>query len=184
MHLLGTIFSFGLIDIWCFSELDSVCETKSKQIYIINYSVVRGNGEKHVTQGNAEAHLRVFTLQYYQMYSSNRAEAWSPFMKLLTFFSMTPCRMADIRLLLGSAAGVAVLAAGTFRSWICPRCSEANTSSIVPTVMQQWRKKASFRTIQEAVLEVNETNRRGFIWKLTTLQPKHQMCWFYAPSKV
>lgn len=50
----------------------------------------------------------------------------------LTFFRMTPCRMADIRLLLASSAGGAVLWVGAFRSWSCPLCSEASTSSIVP----------------------------------------------------
>lgn len=62
----------------------------------------------------------------------------------LTFFRVTPCLMADIRLLLGSTTGGAVLGAGTFLSWICPRCNEANTSSIVPTVKQHWRKACTF----------------------------------------
>lgn len=54
----------------------------------------------------------------------------------LTFFRATPFRMANMRSLLRSAAGGADLGGDTLRSWICPRCSEANTSSIVPVVQQ------------------------------------------------
>lgn len=54
----------------------------------------------------------------------------------LTFFRATPFRMADMRSLLRSVAGGVDLGGDTLRSWICPRCSEANTSSIVPVVKQ------------------------------------------------
>lgn len=54
----------------------------------------------------------------------------------LTFFRATPFRIADMRSLLRSAAGGADLGGDTLRSWICPRCSEANTSSIVPVGKQ------------------------------------------------
>lgn len=71
----------------------------------------------------------------------------------LTFFRVTPCRMADIRLLLASPVGLGVLAAGTFRSLICPRCSEANTSSMVPTKIPKLKeKKYSSEEEEEATL--------------------------------
>lgn len=54
----------------------------------------------------------------------------------LTFFRATPFRMADMRSLLRSVAGGVDLGGDTLRSWIRPRCSEANTSSIVPVVKQ------------------------------------------------
>lgn len=55
----------------------------------------------------------------------------------LTFFKVTPCLMANIRLFLRPDAVDSVLgAAETFRSCISPRCNEASTSSIVPAVTQ------------------------------------------------